>query len=184
MNAIDCIRRLHQHRNWVNENLLAAAEALTEEELKRPLPIGQGSVWKTLLHLMGAEYVWLGALEGNETAAMPGDAPGKLPGNQEGEDAMLSLADLASTWRRLAERWDGYLESLDEASLDDIVYRVSTSIGAGKRWGTRRGDILLHVCTHAQYTTAQCVNMLRQLGKTEFPNVMLIALARLETTDG
>jgi uncharacterized damage-inducible protein DinB len=45
---------------------------------------------------------------------------------------------------------------------------------------TSRGDVLLHVCTHAQYTTAQAVNMLRQVGVEKLPDTMLITLARQE----
>jgi uncharacterized damage-inducible protein DinB len=50
------------------------------------------------------------------------------------------------------------------------------------RFGSRRADVMLHVCTHAQYTTAQVVNMLRQIGVEKLPDVMLIALARQEAT--
>ena len=39
------------------------------------------------------------------------------------------------------------------------------------------GDVLLHVCTHAHYTSAQVVNMLRQVGLDPLPDVMLISLA-------
>jgi len=55
--AVAIVQRLHQHRAWVNENLLAAAAALSEESLKQPFPIGQSSVWQSLLHLYAAEYV-------------------------------------------------------------------------------------------------------------------------------
>ena len=61
-----------------------------------------------------------------------------------------------------------------------MVYKVSTSSWAGGRFGTRRSDILLHVCTHGQYTTAQVVNMFRQVGVAALPDVMLISLAREE----
>ena len=44
--------------------------------------------------------------------------------------------------------------------------------------------MLLHVCTHAQYTTAQLVNMLRQLGVDRLPDVMLISMARQEAGVG
>ncbi len=78
MNAVELIRRLHQHRAWVNRNLLAAAAELSDGQLRSPFPIGQGSVWKSLLHLHAAEYVWLEALLGNEAFVVPGDLPGKL----------------------------------------------------------------------------------------------------------
>src|SRR6185312_1992411 len=92
MNAVDLLQRLHQHRAWVNDNLLTAAATLTDEQLKSAFPIGQGSIWKSLLHLYAAEYVWLEALLGNEAFVVPGDLPGKLPGNQHGEGGVTDLA--------------------------------------------------------------------------------------------
>ncbi len=182
MTAIEVIKRLHQHRIWVNAQLLAACGQLTNEQLHQPLAIGQGTAWKTLTHLMAAEYVWLEALLGNQSPTMPGDKPGQLPGNQQGDDAIGSLDELTEHWKTLDGRWRDYLDSLTEASLDETVYKVSTSSGAGKSFANRRADILLHVCTHAQYTTAQLVNMLRQLGHTNLPDAMLITLARQENS--
>jgi uncharacterized damage-inducible protein DinB len=107
---------------------------------------------------------------------MPGDVSGKLPGNQEGEGPIRSLDELALKWEELDQRWNVYLDSLTDDDLGEIVYK--TSSGRGKRHGTRRADVLLHVCTHAQYTTAQLMNMLRQLEVTPLPDVMVISLAR------
>ena len=59
MNAIELLQRLHQHRAWVNGNLLTAAAQLSAEKLRSPFPIGQGSIWKSLVHLYAAECVWL-----------------------------------------------------------------------------------------------------------------------------
>ncbi len=182
MIASNLIRRLHHHRMWANHRLLEVTEPLPREQLHRSLPIGQGSVWKTLTHLMAAEYVWLEALLGNESPVLPGDLPNQLPGNQNGADAIQSHAELRSRWMELDRRWDAYLESLDDASLDDSVFKISTSSGLGKRHATRRSDVLLHVCTHAQYTTAQLVNMLRQLGCDQLPDVMLITMVRQEAS--
>lgn len=53
MNAIEMVQRLHRHRAWVNRNLMDAATRLTDEQLKAAFPIGQGSIWKSLLHLYG-----------------------------------------------------------------------------------------------------------------------------------
>ena len=54
MSAIELLQRLHQHRAWVNGNLLTAATVLSDEQLRSPFPIGQGSVWKSLVHLYAA----------------------------------------------------------------------------------------------------------------------------------
>lgn len=184
MNAADLIRRLHQHRMWVNRRLLQAVQPLSENQLRQSFAIGQGSVWRTLTHLLAAEYVWLEALLGNESPVMPGDAPGKLPGNQEGDGAIRTLEELASKWHELEQRWNQYLGTLTVDDLDEAIYKTSTSSGLGKRHATKRADVLIHVCTHAQYTTAQLNNMLRQLGVTTPPDVMLISMARQEATQG
>jgi uncharacterized damage-inducible protein DinB len=165
---------------WVSAQLLDASEPLNSEQLCQPMAIGQGSVWRTLTHLLAGEYVWLEALCGNENPLMPGDVPGKLPGNQEGNGAIVSFDELRTRWRVLDERWTEYLANLTDQALDELVYKISTSSGFGNRHGTRRADVLLHVCTHAHYTTAQLVNMLRQLRVNPLPDVMLITLARNE----
>lgn len=81
--------------------------------------------------------------------------------------------------RRVSWRLN-YLATLTPDSLNEIVYKKSTSSDHGKRFGTRRGDVLLHVCTHAHYTAAQVVNMLRRVGTDKLPETMLISLARQE----
>jgi uncharacterized damage-inducible protein DinB len=179
MNAVELLQRLHQHRAWVNSNLLTAAARLSDEHLRSSFPIGQGSVWKSLLHLYAAEFVWLEALHGNGEFLVPGDLPGKIPGNQQGEGGITGLDDLRQKWSALEQRWISYLASLTPTALEEVVYRKSSQ---GQRFGTRRSDVLLHVCTHAHYTAAQVVNMLRHAGVEKLPETMLISLARHEAT--
>src|SRR6516225_8927840 len=137
MNAVELLKRLHQHRAWVNGNLLTAAATLSHEQLRSEFPIGQGSVWKSLLHLYAAEYVWLEALLGDEAFLVPGDLPGKIPGNQQGDGGITGLADLRLKWSSLEQRWVGYLAALASAALHEVVYRKSS---LGPRFGTRRSD--------------------------------------------
>lgn len=180
MDSVKVIQRLHEHRAWVNRNLLEAAARLSEAQLHSQFPIGQGSIWKSLVHMYAAEYVWLEALRGDEDTVVQGDLPGKLPGNQQGKDRITSLQELQTLWSTLEQRWSDVLRNLRADSLEEIVYRKSTSSLVGNRFGTRRCDVLLHVCTHAQYTTAQIVNMLRHCGAEKLPETMLILMARRE----
>jgi uncharacterized damage-inducible protein DinB len=118
--------------------------------------------------------VWLGALEGDPHATLPGDLPGQLPGSQATAapgtaGTIQSLEELRSLWEQLQDRWAAHLDKLTPESLDHAVYKVSTSSGHGRRLATSRGDILLHLALHAQYTTAQAINMLRSLGADPLP---------------
>ena len=138
MQALDLIRRLHQHRLWVNEHLLTVADGLSVDQLQRAFESGQGSIWKTLTHLYAGEYVWLETLHGNEDPLTPGDVRGKLPGNQEGQKALKSVPQLRDHWNDLNLRWAKYLDGLTADSLTDAVYKISSL--SGKRAATQRSE--------------------------------------------
>ena len=178
MKSTELIERLHKHRRWVNQGLLQAAAKLNGHQLQQEFPMGQGSIWKSLTHLYGAEFVWLEALLGNEQPIATGDAVGKLPGNQDGEKPIGGLAELKTRWEELESRWSTYVSSLTSASLKETIYKRNSV--TGERIPNRRVDILIHVCTHAQYTTAQVMNMLRHVGVETLPDTMLTAYARDE----
>ena len=181
MTAVEILQRTHSHRAWVTRNLLDAAAGLSDGQLRATFPIGQGSVWKSLLHLYAAEYGWLEAALGDDAFVVPGDRPGKLTGNQEAEGGIATLAELREKWATLERRWADHLALLTPESLDEVVYKTSVMLAPGQRWETRRSDVLLHVCLHAHYTAAQVVNMLRQNGVTDLPPAMLTVMARQES---
>jgi hypothetical protein len=90
---------------------------------------------------------------GNDSGLSPGDLPGKMLGNQMGEGGISSLAELREKWRQLQSRWEVYFAGLTAEALDERAYRVAAS--TRQRLATKCSDVLLHVCTLAQYTTAQ-----------------------------
>lgn len=180
MNDCNCVKRLHQHRMWVNRRLIESARGLNEDQLHASHEIGQGTIFKTLCHLYAAEVLWLMAIGGDDQPVVEGDLPDRLPGNQLGDGAVTTLSGLIERWNRSDANWEAYLDGLDDAELERTVYKYSTSSGRDRRFGTRCIDVLLHVCTHAQYTTAQAVNMMRHEGLDPLPDAMLITLARTE----
>lgn len=158
--------------------LRAAAGSLTAAQRHQPLPIGQGSVWQSLVHFYVAEFVWIEALEGNANPGLPAEILGDPLGSRLSDCPDEALKRLTEMWTGLEARWVDYLSRLTESSLDDDVHKTKSGAQPEIILGTKRGDVLLHVCTHAHYTTAQVVNMLRSLGVTPLPDPMLITLAR------
>lgn len=130
--------------------------------LYQPFDLGRGTLLVTLSHLYLAERVWLEAVEGN-------------PPPGAGELTFDALADLEERWDELESRWSRFLASLDASDLDRVVEKPSSAAASPQR--TPLLDVLIHVCTHAQYTIAQAANMLRQLGQTP-PDTPLITLSR------
>lgn len=164
--GVAVVRRLHAHRRWVNDQLRQAAGNLTEAHLRQRFEIGLGTPWATLVHLYGAEHVWLDALQGGGSIPVPCD------------DSFETLEQLLIAWEAQERRWVRYLDDLTPGQLAAPVTR-HTVRGV---FVTPALDVLIHVCTHAQYTTAQLVNMLRHLGvpAAALPDSMMITMSRRE----
>ena len=166
MDASDVVRRLHAHRAWANEQLVQAARRLDDQQLRRTFPIGQGSVWSSLVHLYGADVLWLEAFEARPQSPFPRD------------DDFDGLDALTAAWADLNGRWLDHLAALRVAHLSLPVTFLDLR---GNR--CTLAEVLdghLQLCTHAAYTAAQVVNMLRQLGVQPLPNLMLLALSHAE----
>jgi uncharacterized damage-inducible protein DinB len=165
MEAIQILHRLHQYRAWCNRQLLHSCRPLSAEQLHAPFEIGQGSVWRSLVHLLAADSLWLDAFEGRPDSPVPCEADFK------------DLQELADRWADLDRRWLDALARLDGSDLERPVLRADLR---NQRFTLDRVDAHLQVCTHAAYTAAQLVNMLRRLGVAPLPNCMLVAMAYAE----
>ncbi len=58
MNQSD-VKHLFDYTEWANGLALSAAANLSEENLRRDFGISHGSIFGTLRHMAGAEWIWL-----------------------------------------------------------------------------------------------------------------------------
>ncbi|MEL7089517.1 MAG: DinB family protein, partial [Planctomycetota bacterium] len=128
-----------------------------------------GSIWATLVHLYGAEHAWIETLEGRVDAPVPGP------------DVFANLGQLADAWPGVHRRWWAFLDTVNIEELTRPVARRSVST-AGRTRQMPLHDVLIHVCTHAQYTGAQMTNMLRQSGVSDLGSaaISMTVLSRAE----
>ncbi len=168
MDPLTTLNRLQQHRNWANHKLRDAARSLSPAQLNQTFDIGLGSVMKTLTHLHGAEDVWLIALKGQP------NTPSSFDYHYD------SFAKLESAWDQSELGWSTFLHQLTAEDLARPIDKVNKV--SGERYTTPMHDILLHVCMHAHYHSAQAVNMMRHLGVpgNKLPDLMLISMSRQE----
>ena len=162
MDPCSTYRDAHLGLRWMTGRTLNACEELTTEEFRRPFPIGIGSVHSTLVHLAGAERIWISVLECTDAAASMPD-PAALP-------------DVAAVRASLAEsrsRWDRFLDGLVPEEGARVVERVRD----GKTYRQTVGDVLMQVPTHALYHNAQLSFMFRSMGRT-MPDSSWILWAR------
>lgn len=144
------LRNLFAFSRWANRTILDSAAALTPEEYGRGIGGSFGSVQGTLVHLAGADWVWLERFHGRSPRALPA-----------GED-MAGLDALASRWREIEGGIRDFVDGLSPARLSEPLSYVSF---AGEAFTRRLGDALLHLSNHGTYHRGQVATLLRQLGK-------------------
>jgi uncharacterized damage-inducible protein DinB len=152
------IQDLYAFNRWANARMRAAVAPLTSEEFTRDLKNSFPSVRDTLVHVMGAEWVWLTRWMGNSPTAMPA----------EWRD--YTLDQINTEWAALEAAQKAFVDNLTDAELDRMVaYRNF----AGQSHTNELWQLLRHMVNHSTYHRGQITTMLRQLGHPATPTDMV-----------
>ena len=153
MDLID-ITQLFKYTEWANELAIDAAAKLSDDKLRMDVCISHRSIFETLLHMAGAEWIWLERWHGR--------SPAKADAwSQWTPQSCPDLAALTDKWSGLADhRWK-YLSELDEKTLaSELPFKLLS----GDPSSMRLVDQMRHVANHATMHRGQVVGMIRQLG--------------------
>jgi len=167
MNLAD-VKHLFDYTEWANGLAFAAAAKLSDEDLRRNVNISHGSIFGTLLHMAGAEWIWLERWHGRSPA-------GKEAWSLWKTDSCPDLTMLAERWRELAVQRAAFISELDEARLSAELPFILLS---GDPNSMRLVDQMQHVANHATLHRGQVVGMIRQLGIAPPSTDMLFYLRR------
>jgi len=153
MNLSD-IRHLFDYTEWANELALNAAAELSDENLRRDFKISHCSIFATLLHMAGAEWIWLERWHGRSPA-------GKEAWSLWTTDSCADLKALTERWGEVIERRAQLISQLEESGLAaDLPFKLLS----GDPNTLRLVDQMQHVVNHATLHRGQVVGMIRQLG--------------------
>jgi len=147
--AVEMARDTVRQRLWARDRLMSAARGVEASRLTEEMGMGQGTLLRTIEHLMLADEVWVAALEGDADVVLE-------------QDAYADLAAIGAAWPAVDARWLACAGALTEARLGGTVRRTSRLMNTS--YEVRVCDVLMHVSTHAMYTLAQAANMVRRLG--------------------
>lgn len=153
MNLSD-VRDFFDYTEWANDLALAAAAKLSDENLRRDFSISHSSIFGTLLHMAGAEWIWLERWNGHSPA-------GKEAWSLWKTDSCPDLASLKQQWRKLIDRRAQFITELDESRL---LAELPFTLLSGDASSMRLVDQMQHVANHATLHRGQVVGMIRQLG--------------------
>src|SRR5258705_6785425 len=153
MNLLD-VRHLFDYTEWANGLALNAAAGLTEENLRRDFNISHSSILGTLVHMAGAEWIWLERWHGNSPAK-------KEAWSLWTNEACPDLKTLNQRWRDVVDRRARLISEIDEARLAaDLPFKLLS----GDRSSLPLVDQMHHVANHATMHRGQVVGMIRQMG--------------------
>lgn len=170
MNVSD-IKHLFDYTEWANAVAMDATSKLPDESLRRDVGISHRSIFGTLLHMAGAEWIWLERWHGRSPARAEAWSMWTT-------ESCADLAELKRRWANVVERRAQYVSELDDSRLDAEMHFKLLS---GDASSMRLVHQMQHVANHATMHRGQVVGMIRQLG-IDPPSTDLLFYVRREVS--
>jgi len=157
------LQTLVDYHYWARDRLFVVIETLTHEQLTTNLGNSFPSIFDTIVHLYGADWIWRSRWDGESPQALP--ASSTFP----------DLASVRSAWENEERRIRGVLSRLGpEGVTRPIEYRGwDGRLQAQPFW-----HMLQHLVNHGSYHRGQVTTMLRQLNVPPAKSMDLIAFYR------
>src|SRR5262245_57801243 len=145
---MDEIVELFEYNRWANDRLLNSVEPLSTEQFTRDLKNSFPSVRDTMVHIMGAEWIWLQRWLGTSPTGAPHDW------------SVAALDTIRERWAEIEAERNAFLATL---TPDSLAAPVSYRNTKGEPFTNPLGQLLRHVVNHSTYHRGQVATMLRQL---------------------
>jgi len=156
------LSRLYVYDEWASNKLIDAAEKLDDAKFKKDLGTSFGSLHRTLVHIYGAQFIWLARWKGSTPSALPN------------ADEIPNLGELRTRWQKLRVEFREFLNSRTDDQLQQVCTYKDLK---GNEWSEPLYQQIQHVLFHSMYNRGQVVTLLRQLGEVP-PQTDLIAYYR------
>ena len=153
------IELLFRYNRWANATQLKAVAPLSPDQLQKKLGGSFPSVFETLVHIMGAEWIWLMRWKGTSPAAL-------LPASE-----FQDLNSVKAKWKEIEAAQTDFIGNVTEAALQVPLKYVNLK---GKPYEYPLGRVMQHLVNHGSYHRGQLTNFLRQLGAEPAPTDLLV----------
>ena len=143
------IKMLFAYNTWATHRFFESLNQVRAETLLREMLASHGSLQGTLMHLVGAEKIWLSRWIGKPESRglSEADAP--------------TLPTLKEVWEDVAARTARFIARLDTAKLQ-ASFEYSTL--KGTKYTNTLQQTLQHLVNHSSYHRGQLTLLMRQLG--------------------
>lgn len=152
---------LLKYTRWATERVLKTVALLTPEAYTRDMGNSFASIRDTLVHIYGADRVWLGRIQGQSLGRTnPADFP--------------EVESLQHVWLQVLSDWPKSVQTLNPQQ------RIDYQSFDGTSYASTLEEIVRHVVNHASYHRGQVATMLKQL-KMPVVSTDLITFYRSQT---
>jgi uncharacterized damage-inducible protein DinB len=158
------LKKYAEYNLWANKRITEVLTSLPDEAWFIEQKSSFNTLRDTVLHLYGAETIWLSRLSGVSPVKMPGLDPSSSNAHAAGSwiNASKELLEL------ITQKPESYFTSKCEYNdMRGIGYQMIVQ------------DILQHVFNHSTFHRGQIVTMLRFAGITGLPSTDYITYIRL-----
>ena len=154
--------QLAAYNLWANNEMVKCLEQLSQEQLHSPIKSSFNSVYKTILHIWDAEYIWIQRLQGFSIKEWPSKNI-----DNDGFSTTLFLNNSAN--------FNDYVNAQNSDFFDkECMY----SNLKGEQFTNLNSEVVMHCLNHSTYHRGQLVTMFRQLELTIIPSTDFITFLR------
>lgn len=147
---LEYIHALYDYNYWATERVLNAAGRLNPEQFFAPTDLSHGSLWGTLVHILGAEWIWRSRF-----------AEGVSPTAVLSEEDFPTLEALRSRWQAEEKSMRDFLAGLKEEDLNQVIHYKSTR---GKPYANTLWQLLVHLANHGTQHRSEAAVLLTNYG--------------------
>ena len=140
---------MYRYNAWANARVLEAAAKLTPQQLVEPRGASFDSVRDTLVHTLGAQWLYLERWNGRSPKAMPEAA------------AFPDLASIRTRWTDVERDTAAFVARLDDAKA---VAPIEYTNFQGERWTSPLWQQMLHQVNHATQHRSEAAMILTAFG--------------------
>ncbi len=145
----EMVATMYRYNTWANDRILDTAAELSADEYRSPGGASFDSVHDTLVHIMGAQWLWLSRWKGTSPTALP-------PAG-----AFADLGALRRRWAEIEANTQAFLAALTEPQLERVIeYRNFE----GERWAYPLWQQMLHQVNHGTQHRSEVAMLLTRFG--------------------
>lgn len=142
------VKLLHAYNSWADNRIFEALTTLPPAQYMQDMKGSHGGIHTTLVHLVGAEKVWLERFQG---AAQPFLS----------ENPPASLGELKAVWEKVGFDTAKWLGTMTDKKLGETFTMKTLK---GDTFTHVFWQAFQHVVNHSSYHRGQIITMMRQLG--------------------